>query len=606
MNVLIDDRPGGEIALYIDGNLQFDSSDEALYHESLVLPALCLAAEAKRVLICGGGDGLAARECLRYPGIEHVDLVDYSEEVLDLGRSRFAELNRAAFDDPRLSVHAMDAWEFVRDAGRYDVIVCDFTFPSTIDDARLFSLEWFRLLSGLLADGGCLVVNGVSPQATPEAFAILVRTLRAARLSTLPYRVCIPSFRSHGYGVWGFVLASKRHLAIGDIANANCPVATRQACVPDLARGGRFGRDVRKGFRLAPISALDSPTILGALQHGRGNETVEPPSLERLLDSIPIGHPYQTRNMLVTLAEEVVGSVRALDLRRLVDELWKRVHRLPQRLREELGKLREFLRNRLFDSRSWENWSATLFAALVVVLTFANSLAPDNAFGKGHGGLGHTSIGRGYHGSFSQSGRFGSTMGETHVMTGSGFSKGYGSGPVDVYGYAYPPRIFVYRSYGGYYGDGGYYGGGAAGSGGSAGGSRRRPQDPGQHMPLFVADEDMLIMDNGDVLVTLSDRYYLLLSDGTVNLMGMGSPDPIMPIYADPGLFTRVRQQIESQRGTVQYEIDARRDWLSWTGWTAALVPSIRTDQTELTNLREISRKLSSAPFELARRKTTL
>ncbi|MFM6344092.1 MAG: spermine synthase, partial [Dolichospermum sp.] len=49
------------IAFYINGELQFHSADEAIYHEYLTIPAIALAAkrfpnQLLRVLICGGGD----------------------------------------------------------------------------------------------------------------------------------------------------------------------------------------------------------------------------------------------------------------------------------------------------------------------------------------------------------------------------------------------------------------------------------------------------------------------------------------------------------------------------------------------------------------------
>ena len=74
MSIYIDDREASEddpagFALYIDGDFQFDTADEALYHEMLALPPLCLVKKisktALRVLICGGGDGLALREYSR-------------------------------------------------------------------------------------------------------------------------------------------------------------------------------------------------------------------------------------------------------------------------------------------------------------------------------------------------------------------------------------------------------------------------------------------------------------------------------------------------------------------------------------------------------------
>src|SRR5690349_13135015 len=112
MGLHLDERSDGGFALYIDGDFQFDTADEAIYHESLALPALCLAHRSRnaalRVLICGGGDGLALGECLRFPGVASVDLVDYDPAVVELGRTRFTDLNQRAFEDPRVNVHFGD------------------------------------------------------------------------------------------------------------------------------------------------------------------------------------------------------------------------------------------------------------------------------------------------------------------------------------------------------------------------------------------------------------------------------------------------------------------------------------------------------------------
>src|SRR5262249_17163042 len=93
-------------SLHLNGHLQFHSGDEYRYHEALVHPAMALAEEAKHVLILGGGDGLALREVLRYPGIETVTLVDIDQKMTDLSRTflKLAELNQYAFNDPRVRV----------------------------------------------------------------------------------------------------------------------------------------------------------------------------------------------------------------------------------------------------------------------------------------------------------------------------------------------------------------------------------------------------------------------------------------------------------------------------------------------------------------------
>ncbi|MEM9599295.1 MAG: spermidine synthase, partial [Acidobacteriota bacterium] len=97
--------------LYLDGNQQFSSFDEERYHEPLVHPALAVAPSRRRVLILGGGDGLAAREVLRYDDVESVVLVDLDPAMTDLGRTHpvLTELNEGAFEDPRLTVENRDA-----------------------------------------------------------------------------------------------------------------------------------------------------------------------------------------------------------------------------------------------------------------------------------------------------------------------------------------------------------------------------------------------------------------------------------------------------------------------------------------------------------------
>jgi spermidine synthase len=64
-SLFIEEHNNG-LAFYINGDLQFDTADEAIYHEYLVIPSIALAVKrfthtALQVLICGGGDGLAAR-----------------------------------------------------------------------------------------------------------------------------------------------------------------------------------------------------------------------------------------------------------------------------------------------------------------------------------------------------------------------------------------------------------------------------------------------------------------------------------------------------------------------------------------------------------------
>lgn len=192
--------------LFLDGSLQFSSFDEARYHEPLVHPAMQLSRDRRRVLILGGGDGLAAREALKYAEVEELVLVDLDPGVTKLGRTHPAlrRLNANAFDSPRLRVINMDGALYVRDEpGLFDVVIIDLPDPKSVALARLFSLEFYQLLRRRLAPGGVLVTQSTSPAMAPSVFQSIGKTLRAAGFSVLPYHTSVPSM-----GDWGWHLAT--------------------------------------------------------------------------------------------------------------------------------------------------------------------------------------------------------------------------------------------------------------------------------------------------------------------------------------------------------------------------------------------------------------
>lgn len=198
-------KRGDDLRLFLNGDLQFSSIDEHRYHEALVHPAM--AGRHERVLVLGGGDGLAMREILRYPGVRRAVEVDLDPEMLRLAREDgdLRRLNRGSLDDPRVQVIAADAFSWLRTAGEpFDVVVVDMPDPDTEDLAKLYSVEMYGLIARrVLAPGGRVVVQSGSPYFAPEAYWSVERSLRAAGLRSTPYHVDVPSF-----GDWGFHLAS--------------------------------------------------------------------------------------------------------------------------------------------------------------------------------------------------------------------------------------------------------------------------------------------------------------------------------------------------------------------------------------------------------------
>jgi spermidine synthase len=198
----------GNLRLFLNGNLQFASSDEHRYHESLVHPALAAADTRANVFIGGGGDGLAAREVLRWPDVERVVLVDLDPGMTDLARAHpvLRALNRGALDAPRVRVENQDAMTYLRDErARYDVVILDFPDPNNYSVGKLFSVEIYRQVYERLSERGTLAVQATSPLYAPTAYASILESVRAAGFEARPYHVFLPSF-----GEWGFVLAAKR------------------------------------------------------------------------------------------------------------------------------------------------------------------------------------------------------------------------------------------------------------------------------------------------------------------------------------------------------------------------------------------------------------
>src|SRR5437764_13719952 len=73
-----------DIRLFLNSHLQFSSRDEYRYHEALIHPGLSAVPAPRRVLVLGGGDGLAIREILKYPQLESITLVDLDPEMTRL------------------------------------------------------------------------------------------------------------------------------------------------------------------------------------------------------------------------------------------------------------------------------------------------------------------------------------------------------------------------------------------------------------------------------------------------------------------------------------------------------------------------------------------
>ncbi|WP_128433783.1 polyamine aminopropyltransferase [Streptomyces cyaneus] len=213
---------GRPLDLFLDGRLRVSGRDERRYHEALVHPAM--SGEHTRVLILGGGDGLAAREVLRYPGVHRVDVVEVDAQVVRLARRDppLSKLNSHAYDDTRVHVMTGDAFRRLRAAppATYDVVISDLPDPGITASTKLYSQEFYGLARRALTPRGRLAVHAGPVSSRPRLFWTVDTTLRAAGLRTAPYcvrgrdsgfapgpdRSAAPTRAPHD---WGFILAGR-------------------------------------------------------------------------------------------------------------------------------------------------------------------------------------------------------------------------------------------------------------------------------------------------------------------------------------------------------------------------------------------------------------
>lgn len=213
------DEESPEYRVYINGNTQFSSSDEGIYHSMLVTPAMLAAKSHSRVLVVGGGDGLAVRNILRW-NPESVTLLDLDHEFIGFFKSPYVvdykavnlpllEMNEYSFSDKRVNFVFGDAYltadQLIQDGEVFDVIIIDLPDPNHPALAKLYSTVFYDKMKFLLSDEGVIVAQSTSPYNAHETFMSIKKTMEHHVFEKVEqYHVNVPSF-----GEWGFTIAKK-------------------------------------------------------------------------------------------------------------------------------------------------------------------------------------------------------------------------------------------------------------------------------------------------------------------------------------------------------------------------------------------------------------
>lgn len=194
-----------DLRLFLDGNLQFSSNDEYRYHEALVHVPMMYAKKHDRVLVLGGGDGLAVRELLKYNDIKEIVLVDIDKDMTDLCATdkQISKLNGNSLTNEKVKVINEDGYIYVREnQAKFDVIIIDFPDPNNESLNKLYTNVFYNYIKANLTEDGVMVCQSTSPYYAKKSFWCINKTIKSQFKNVIPYHLQVPSF-----GEWGFNVA---------------------------------------------------------------------------------------------------------------------------------------------------------------------------------------------------------------------------------------------------------------------------------------------------------------------------------------------------------------------------------------------------------------
>ncbi|MFT4069482.1 polyamine aminopropyltransferase [Paraburkholderia sp.] len=191
----------------LDGRPMTSAGDEFIYHECMVHPAALAHPAPRAALVLGGGDGGAARQLLKHPGIERIVVAELDAEVVRLTREHLPDVHGGAFDDPRVELVIGDAAHYVAAAAaaaaQFDLVVFDLTPPDS-PAAGLYTPAFYAQLKRVLRADAAVSLHLGSPYFHAPRVAALLDELRAAFSHVRTMSTFVPLYGS----LWMMAIAS--------------------------------------------------------------------------------------------------------------------------------------------------------------------------------------------------------------------------------------------------------------------------------------------------------------------------------------------------------------------------------------------------------------
>lgn len=247
-----------DLRLFINGNLQFSTLDEYRYHECLVHIPMKVSPQKENILILGGGDGMAAREILKYDEVKNITLIDLDKDMVELCKtnSDVVDVNKGSLSNEKLNVINSDAYKYLEESsGIYDVIIIDLPDPNDENLNKLYTDVFYRLAGNHLSETGVMAIQSTSPYYAKKAFWCINKTIEGEGFNVIPYHVQVPSF-----GDWGFQLVSKKPIDIANIDTSD--LETRFLNNDTVKRLFVFSEDEKEDKEKLLANKLSRPQLM--------------------------------------------------------------------------------------------------------------------------------------------------------------------------------------------------------------------------------------------------------------------------------------------------------------------------------------------------------
>jgi spermidine synthase len=308
----------GSYSLTLDDFWQFNSNVEHIYHECLFTMPGMFPKKLENVLVLGGGDGLGARELLKFPSIKTIEVVDLDPEIVKFAKENIfmKNLNKDSFNNSKVKITTTDAkkWLAQTTPQKYDLIIIDFPDPTSDELWDLYTVKLYKQVAARLDIQGTVAIQ--SSTYNTKAFELIFDRLD----KVFPY---ILGYHTGASSVFcGFFLCSFVPIKINRRIPEKCrwldeklinrlmglPLSRMgQTPMPLKAGPGNLGNIIASASRRSRRRPGNLAGYMGLGSFGKG-AMMPPPEAPAPVDLAPVG--IKSTSAVVTGVVEEVGTTK--------------------------------------------------------------------------------------------------------------------------------------------------------------------------------------------------------------------------------------------------------------------------------------------------------